>query len=112
MTPPRPLNPDALRPMYEALREMVATHPRSTRRFGGEGSIVRRVQEDQEASVVQALAAIALAEDGGCICPECRGERRVNGRLCLRCSGTAQIPRSHLRAGESEPFVLADRETV
>lgn len=38
------------------------------------------------------------------ICPECKGERRVNGHLCVRCNGDAQIRRHHLRPGEQAPF--------
>lgn len=38
------------------------------------------------------------------ICPDCRGERRIKGRLCKRCKGDAQIPRNQLRVGETAPF--------
>lgn len=38
------------------------------------------------------------------ICPECRGERRIGGKLCRRCKGNAQISRDKLRPGEVGAF--------
>ena len=47
--------------LYDALAEMVAQHPKSSRRYGHEGSPVRLQQEDQEAAYDDAVYALALA---------------------------------------------------
>ena len=47
--------------LHDALAEMVAQHPKSSRRYGHEGSPVRLQQEDQEAAYDDAVAALALA---------------------------------------------------
>jgi|SRR5713101_9767075 len=47
---------------------------------------------------------VALSADSPVICPQCRGERRVNGHLCSRCNGNAQIRRTSLREDEQAPF--------
>jgi len=47
--------------LLEALREMVLKHPKSSRRWGGEGSIARRHQQDQELAIDFARLQLAKA---------------------------------------------------
>ena len=51
--------------LHDALAEMVAQHPKSSRRYGHEGSPVRLQQEDQEAAYDDAVSALALARARG-----------------------------------------------
>ena len=45
-----------------ALKMMLHTHPPISKRIGGEGSPARRAQEDQEAAIAKARAALARAK--------------------------------------------------
>ena len=56
-------------------------------------------------AIVRGMLEVALSDD--VICPQCRGERRIRGKLCPRCNGAAQIPRASLRQGEEAPFEAA-----
>lgn len=47
--------------LAEALADMLGAHPPISKRIGGEGSPARRAQEDQEAAIAKARAALALA---------------------------------------------------
>jgi len=44
-----------------ALEDVLYTHPMSSRRRGGEGSIVRRAQEDQENAIAKAKDILGRA---------------------------------------------------
>ena len=48
--------------LYEALADMLGAHPPISKRIGGEGSPARRAQEDQEAAIAKARAALARAK--------------------------------------------------
>lgn len=47
-----------------------------------------------------------MAIEAAVICPKCRGERRIKGLLCDRCSGNAQISRADLAHDETALFEL------
>lgn len=48
--------------LAEALEDMLGAHPPISKRIGNEGSPVRRAQEDQEAAIAKARAALARAK--------------------------------------------------
>lgn len=48
--------------LAEALADMLGAHPPISKRIGGKGSPARRAQEDQEAAIAKARAALARAK--------------------------------------------------
>ncbi len=48
--------------LAEALEDMLGAHPPISKRIGNEGSPARRAQEDQEAAIAKARAALARAK--------------------------------------------------